>query len=725
MSKFVSEETFRSEKILPCHWERLAIVYVRQSSLQQVIDHQESTRLQYGLVERAQALGWDQKQILVIDEDLGKSGATIEGRTGFQRLVAEVGLNHVGLILGIEMSRLARSSKDWHQLLEICSLFGTLIADQDGIFDPNQFNDRLLLGLRGTMSEAELYLLRQRLDQGKLNKARRGELHFRLPTGYIRRPAGDVTFDPDEQVQQVIRLIFRKFEELGTVNAVLQYLVKQEIQLGIRAITKMNKGELEWHRPYHGILQDILKSPIYAGAYAYGRHQVDPRKKQPGNPFSGRVAREQQDWYVLLQDRFPAYISWEQYQRNLARLKANRACAEALGAPRQGEALLGGLLVCGKCGARMQVRYSRSNLHQYLCSRQRDTYGAQACQCISGAVLDQFVTQQVFGALEPATLELSLASAQQIEQDRTELDKLWQQRLERASYEADYAGRHYHQIEPENRLVARQLAQDWEEKLQIHQKLQEDYQCFAQQHPRILTQQERDSIRQLAQNIPALWQAPTTTNAQRKEVIRQLIERIMITVQGKSELVEATIEWAGGACTDAQLIRPIADLTQLSNYDELCQRVTQLVESGLGTREIAKLLNQEGFYPPKGRTNFNERGVKAVMCRLGLTRPRTGLKPLSELQPSEWWLLDLAQHLEMSDVTLYDWVKRGWVKARQQDTPLRHWIIWADEAEIERLQQKRQCSRADAAHQRWLEKAGSDLLPCTDSPTSSEENQRN
>ena len=264
MSELVPTDTLRSEKILPCHWERLAIVYVRQSTLQQVLEHQESTRLQYGLVERAQALGWDKERILVIDDDLGKSGSTIEGRVGFQRLVAEVGLNHVGLILGIEMSRLARSSKDWHQLLEICSVFGTLISDLDGIYDPNQFNDRLLLGLRGTMNEAELHILKQRMEQGRLNKARRGELRFRLPTGYIRHPSGEVTFDPDEQVQQVIRLIFRKFEELGTIYGVVRYLVKQNIQVGIRSNRKTNKGELEWHHTNPRGLRDILKNPIYA-----------------------------------------------------------------------------------------------------------------------------------------------------------------------------------------------------------------------------------------------------------------------------------------------------------------------------------------------------------------------------------------------------------------------------------------------------------------------------
>ena len=712
MSESVPGSPLRSEKILPYHWERLAIVYVRQSTLQQVLDHQESTRLQYGLVERAQALGWSQDRVLVIDDDLGKSGATTEGRAGFQRLVAEVGLNHVGLILGIEMSRLARSSKDWHQLLEICSLFGTLIADLDGVYDPSQFNDRLLLGLKGTMSEAELHILKQRMVQGKLNKARRGELHFRLPTGYVRRPAGEVTFDPDEQVQQVIRLIFRKFEELGTLNALLRYLVKQNIQLGTGADRQAHKGELEWHRPNRMSLQNLLKNPVYAGAYAYGRRQTDPRKQQPGKPRTGRVVSEPQDWHALLQDQFPAYISWEQYQRNLARLKANRAKAEELGVPRWGKSLLVGLLVCGKCGCRMTVQYSREQQHRYLCSRQMVDYGGEVCQGIAGAALDQFVTQQVLAALEPAALELSLSTAQHLEQERTELDRLWQQRLERAKYEADYAGRHYRCIEPENRLVARQLAGEWEEKLKIHQQLQEDYQRFAQQQPRLVTAQEQNSIRQLAQDIPALWNATTTTNAQRKEVIRQVILQIVVTVQGEDEHVETTIEWVGGTCTQKRITRPVAKLTQLSDYNQLCQRVRQLAERGLSLKEIAQCLNQEGFHPPKRRATFNEYGVQTVMRRLGLRQRQTGAKNREALQLSEWWLSELAQQLEMPEITLYNWVKRGWVKARQQDNPPHCWIIWANETEIERLKQLRQRPAGYATRQRWLKQSASDLPPC-------------
>jgi DNA invertase Pin-like site-specific DNA recombinase len=307
-----------ADKIGPRHLDRLAVVYVRQSTMQQVLDHQESTRLQYSLVRRAVAWGWSEARVLVIDEDLGQSGTSAEGRHGFQRLVAEVGLDHVGLVLGVEMSRLARSSKDWHQLLETCALFSTLIADVDGIYDPRLYNDRLLLGLKGTMSEAELHLLKQRMYHGKLNKARRGELSFPLPIGYVWDSAGAIGFDPDEQVQHVVRLIFRKFDELGTLHALLRYLVQQGIELGVRLREGPAKGTLEWRRPNRMTLQNLLKSPIYAGAYAYGRRQVDARKKQPGRPSTGRVTRPRQDYHVLLQEHVSAYITWEQYEQSPA-----------------------------------------------------------------------------------------------------------------------------------------------------------------------------------------------------------------------------------------------------------------------------------------------------------------------------------------------------------------------------------------------------------------------
>jgi DNA invertase Pin-like site-specific DNA recombinase len=692
---------WHSEKIQAHHLERLAIVYIRQSTMQQVIDHQESTRIQYGLVDRAEAMGWRSNRVLTIDEDLGKSGSSAEGRLGFQRLVSEVGLNHVGLILGVEMSRLARSSKDWHQLLEICALFGTLIADLDGIYDPSQYNDRLLLGLKGTMSEAELHILKQRMMQGKRNKAQRGELGFSVPIGYVRRPSGEVQFDPDEQVQQVVKLIFRKFAELGTLNAVLRYLVTHQIQIGVRVLSGSNKGDLEWRRANRPTLQNLLKNPAYAGAYAYGRKQVEPRKKKAGRPYTGMVVKPPEEWLVLLKDHHPAYLSWEQYQQNVAQLQSNQNRADERGHARQGVGLLSGLLVCGRCGRRMSVQYHNGqDSPRYICGREKMDYGGKFCQYLSGSCLDDYIVEQVLQALEPAVLELSLAAAIHLEQDRSELDKLWQQRLERAQFEADRAGRHYHLLEPENRLVARQLAQEWETKLQAQQQLQEEYERFCHDQPKQLSPDEQQLIRQLANSLPVLWSAPTTTHAQRKEIVRQVIDKIVVTVEGETEQVQVMIEWAGGLTCQSQIIRPVAKWTQLSYYPQLCQRLKLLAEANLTTDEIIDCLHQEGFRPPKRRTTFTREMLRTLMRHLGLgTRQFSPLRePLSE---HEWWLSELALTLEMPTTTLYNWVQRGWVKARQQPEPPQQWIIWADEAELERLRTHRQRPAGEILQQRW------------------------
>jgi DNA invertase Pin-like site-specific DNA recombinase len=385
------------------HLQRLAVVYVRQSTRQQVLDHQESTRLQYALVERAVALGWPADRVVVIDEDLGKSAASAAGRAGFQRLVTEITMGHVGLVLGIEMSRLARSGGDWYQLLELCALSGALLADADGVYDPAEYNDRLLLGLKGTMSEAELHLLKQRMQGGRLAKARRGELAIPLPLGYVRRASGEAALDPDEQVQTVVRLVFGKFAELGTLHGVLRWLVDHGIQLGIRLRSGPDTGELVWRRPNRMTLQCMLHNPVYAGIYAYGRRRVDPRRQLPGRPSTGRVVRAEAEWLVLLPGRLPAYISVEQYHANLARLAANAARAETPGVARAGSALLSGLARCGRCGRRMTVRYhlrGQTTQPEYVCARQVTDYGAgQRCQALAGACVDALVTEQVLAAL--------------------------------------------------------------------------------------------------------------------------------------------------------------------------------------------------------------------------------------------------------------------------------------------------------------------------------------
>ncbi len=694
----------RSEKIAPRHHDRLAVVYVRQSTVQQVLDHRESTRLQYGLAARAQDLGWAAERVVVLDDDLGQSGASAEARVGFQRLVSEVSLDHVGLVLGIDMSRLARSSRDWHQLLEICALFGTLIADLDGVYDPSRYNDRLLLGLKGTMSEAELHILKQRMEQGRLSKARRGELAVAVPSGYLRRPSGEVVLDPDEQVQRVVHLIFRKFEELGTLNAVLRYLVKHHVQLGIRVREGPGKGELAWRRPNRMTLQNLLRNPIYAGAYAYGRRQVDPRTTQPGRPSTGRRVIAPEEWYVLLHDRSPAYITWEQYERNLARLKANQARAEEVGVARKGAALLAGLVVCAKCGRRLHVRYGgRRNRHTYICSRLMSDYGGESCQQLAGPPLDDLLSHWVLAALTPAALDLSLAAATNVERERADLIRLWEQRLERAAYDAERAGRQYRHCEPENRLVARQLGRDWEAALAAQQHLQEEYRRFEQHQPRLLSAAEQAAIRRLAQDIPALWAAETTTTAERKEIIRQVVERVVVDAAGTSERVQVRVTWVGGAQTTGGLTRPVARLAQLSDYPQLCARARALAGEGLTAEAIAARLNAEGYRPPKRREHFGRQGVQELLRDLGVRAPRPRAHHRDGLGPEEWWVAELAQRVGMPLATLQGWIRRNWVRARQQEQAPRRWIVWADDAEIERLRERHQRPAGYYTRRLWVD----------------------
>ncbi len=674
------------EKIQGRHLERLAVVYVRQSTVQQVLRHQESTKLQYSLKDVAERLGWPRERVLVIDEDLGMSGATSEARTGFQRLLSEVALNHVGIILGVEISRLARSCKDWHQLLELCSLFGTLIRDLDGLYDPASYNDRLLLGLKGTMSEAELHIIKQRMLQGKLQKARRGELGMRLPIGYARRFSGEVVLDPDEQVQTTVRLVFGQFERLGTIDAVLRYLVEHGVQLGVRLHGREDAGDLEWRRPSRPTLANMLKSPTYAGAYVYGRRAIDPRRKRPGRPGTGRTVAPPDKWAVCLRDRLPAYVSWAQYERNLAQLATNRSRVAAQGAIRKGSALLQGLLVCGRCGARMNTQYGgKASYPRYSCLLERTQYGGKRCQGLAARTLDAEVSRLVLAALQPAALEVSLRVSEDLERQRGELETQWTQKLERARYEADRAARQYRAVEPENRLVARNLERAWEEKLKAQRTLEEEHERSRHVVPRGLQADERAAIQSLADDLPKLWNASSTTAADRKAIMRQVIDRIVVTVEGETEWVEATIHWAGGQRTYTRLRRPVARLEQLSTHRDLVARIRGLKGQGLTSPQIAEQLNSEGWRPAKRRETFNREMVRTLTSRDGLTQVHRRRGDLPALGADEHWLPDLAKHLAMPEVTLYNWLTRGWVKGRQLGGAQGRWVVLADDAERKRL----------------------------------------
>lgn len=677
-------------KIQGTHLDRLAIVYVRQSTLKQVYEHQESGRLQYALKDRATALGWSPERVLVIDEDQGHSGASCEGRAGFQRLVAEVGLNHVGLVLGIEMSRLARSNCDWHQLLEICALSHTLIGDAEGVYDPRNYNDRLLLGLKGTMSEAELHILKQRLDAGKWAKARRGELGMPLPMGYVRSPSGDVVKDPDEQAQGVIDLVFAVFERVRTVNGVLQYLMDHQIQFPVRISHGPDTGRLGWTRPSRSTLHTLLHHPIYAGAYVYGRHRKDPGPGRSGQRRTGRTLLPMEEWAVCLKDRLPAYISWEQYERNMHQIAANRLGAPGIGVPRAGSSLLSGLLVCGRCGLRMLTSY-RSGL-RYVGDRRHTLYREPVCQSLAGAPVDAAVGDLVLQALHPLALDLSLRVAADLEAERTRLLTHWEQRLERARYESARAHRQYNAVEPENRLVARQLERQWETALQAEAALQEEYDRRVAQQPVPLTQEEREAIRRLAEDIPALWSASTTTAMERQAIVRLLIDQVVLTMQEQSEQVHLEITWAGGHQTALTVIRPVPRLEQLSDYPELVHRAVTLRHDGQTISGIAQMLTTEGWRPAHGGETFTPSMVRRLLARRDARQlgARTGVTEGIPKAANEWTTDELVELLDMPRVTLYDWIKKGTLTARR--TCYQHrtvWLIWADENELARLRDRR------------------------------------
>nr|WP_239377712.1 recombinase family protein [Frankia sp. Cj5] len=693
-------------KVQPQHLDLLAAVYVRQSTLAQVEHHGESTRVQYGLAERAVALGWARSRVLVIDDDLGYSASGVADRPGFARLVAEVGLGHVGIVVGAEMSRLARSGREWHQLLELCAISGTLLADTDGVYDPNDHNDRLLLGLKGTISQAELFLIRQRMWSGRVSKARRGQLAVPLPTGYVRRPSGEVVRDPDEQVQAVVRLVFELFDRFGTVNAMLSHLADNDIQVGVRMREGSDRGELEWRRPSRTGIQNMLRHPAYAGVYTYGRSSLDPRRRKAGRPDTGRVRQPREDWVAYLPGVLPPYISVEQYERNMQRLQANRSWAQNTGAARNGPALLSGLVVCGRCGRKMAAQYRRGSggkmVPFYACSRDSVEYGAERCQQLAGGCLDAYVTALLLAAVAPVALEVSLAAAEQVEAQRAQVDQIWRQRLERADYAADRARRQYRLAEPENRLVVRQLEKDWEAALAERQRLGEDYDRFAAARPRTLTAAERDQIRALAADIPGLWHAPTTTDADRKQLLRLLVEQVRVEVVGVSETVKVQVTWAGGHRSDGEVVRPVARLTQLSYYPQLATRVRELAAAGHNAAQIADCLNGEGFHPPKRRACFGPQGARDLMGTLGLTEPATRRRSSPPLGEHEWWLPDLARALDMPPVTLYTWIGRGWVDAHRHPDAPRRWVVHADPAEVDRLRALHLTPRGQHTRRPWL-----------------------
>ena len=548
----------RPEKISAAHLERLAVVYVRQSSLAQVRQHTESTQRQYALAEEAQQLGWPAARVEVIDDDLGLSGRSADGRAGFRELVGRVCVGEVGAILGLEVSRLARSSADLQRLLELARLTDTLVIDSDGIYDLQDFNDRLLLGLKGTMSEAELHLLAGRLQGAKRAAAERGELRFPLPVGYVYDDEGQTVIDPDDQVRAAVADVFAAFEQTGSAYGVVGVFQSQGRLFPRRAYGGAWAGELRWGRLTHSRVLGVLSNPAYAGAYVYGRYRSRRLVSPDGAIRTSTVELPRAEWAVVIADHHPGYIDWDAFLRNEARLRRNRTNAGER-PPREGEALLQGILVCGGCGGQMSTRYQAGRGY-YECSKSRaDRVQTPRCRSVRSDTLDAAVARRLLESLSPEQVALARAAADEVTERRTRTTRAAELAVERARYEADRAERAFHQCEPEHRLVARSLEQRWEARLAA---LAEAEHALARAQAAVAPLPPRAELEALCADLPGLWAAPSTSSRDRKRMLRTLIADVTLISEAGATQLTIGIRWQSGASEQLDVQRPHAPKTR-------------------------------------------------------------------------------------------------------------------------------------------------------------------
>ena len=650
-------------KIQAEHLGRRALIYVRQSTLTQVKKNVGSKARQYDLVQRALDLGWMREQIVVVDQDQGRSGASAEGRDGFQQLVAEVGLGQAGAVFSLEASRLARSCIDWYRLLEICALTKTLVVDEDGVYDPSQYNDRLLLGFKGTMSEAELHWLHSRLQGGKIKKAESGELWIRLPTGLVHNNTGQVVLDPDEQVQQAIRLLFETFKELGSAGSVVRYFRDQGLRFPTLEVSGPDKGELRWGRLGQDRVLRVLHSPLYAGAYVYGRTKLRLERK-PGRtrPIKKRAqVTNPEDWDVLLLNAHPGYISWEQYLRNQQQLENNRndRREDHLGAVREGAALLQGIAVCGVCGYKMTIRYrDNGSTPFYRCHRAYQQYGEPVCQIIQGSRVDAGVTELFLEAMSPAELCVSLAALEQVEARTRQIEQQWQLRIERAGYEADLARRRYAAVDPDNRLVARNLERDWNEKLVAVERLEREYATTPRPSSVVASPEERARILGLAQDFQAIWEAPTTTNQERKQLLRFLIDNV--TLSQREDSIHIGVRWQTGALSERKIPRLNTIYAPHPTSTVIIKRIRELVSTHTD-HQIATIFNQKGLLTGAGQP-FTKTRVRRVRVKYHIPTgcpEMPGIFLDGKRGDGRYSSQATAELLNVSTATIGNWCKSG------------------------------------------------------------------
>jgi DNA invertase Pin-like site-specific DNA recombinase len=665
-------------KITQSHQSKPAYIYVRQSTLAQVRHNQESTERQYALQDKALALGWPQRSIRVLDRDLGMSGAQIAGREDFKTLVADVSMSQVGAVFALEVSRLARSNLDWHRLLELCALTHTLVIDADGCYDPGDFNDGLLLGLKGTMAQAELHFLRGRLLGGKLNKAQKGELRFPLPVGFCYDDQGRTVVDPDAEVRGAVQLVFRLFQETGSAYAVVQRFAQDGLRFPKRAYGGAWAGKLIWGRLSHGRVLTLIRNPSYAGTYVFGRYQYAKSITPEGEVRKNMRAVPMPDWRVHLPEHHEGYITVEEFDQNRQRLAHNRTNGEGTvlsGPAREGLALLQGLLLCGTCGRSLTMRYQGNGgiYPIYECNwRRREGLATKNCLDVRTDLLDDAICDEVFKALKPAELELALAALNELEQRDQAIMRQWQMRIERAEYECALAERRYEEVDPSNRLVAASLERRWNEALLQLDAVKADAATFQKQKARVVTPEQKTKILALARDLPRVWRAATTQAKDRKRMLRLLIRDITVEKFADVRQVVLHVRWQGGACSDTTVALPRRIADRLRYPTQIVDRVRELSRQ-LSDPQIAEAMNQQGLH--------SSRGLPFTLAMIKWIRYRYAIPSVCLKRPEELTVRQLADRLAVSIHFVHYWIEHGVIEARQLDGRGPFWITITDQQE--------------------------------------------
>ena len=661
-------------KIRVSHLERAAFVYLRQSSLSQVEHNRESTARQYALAERACQLGWSKERVVIIDEDLGLSGSTTDKRSGFARLTSEVALAHVGIVLGLEVSRLARNNADWYRLLELCGITDTLIGDNDGVYHPALFNDRLLLGLKGTMSEAELHIIRARLDGGIRNKAARGELHRGLPVGFVwGEQDGEVLFHPDEAVTGAIRTVFERFVEFGSARRVWLWFRSEGLSFPLQTMPAGMPGPIRWVAPTYHALHQILTNPVYAGAYTYGKTRCERYVDAQGMVRKRMRHLPMEQWSVLIRDHHPGFIDWAAFEANQVRLDSNTRPQphQAGGAVKEGSALLQGLATCGHCGRRLHVHYrGRNSAPGYHCAGKDLVQGRGVyCLTIGGTAIEKAVADAFLQAITPATIEATRLSVEQLQANHDAALSQWRLGVERARYDAERAERRYRTVEPENRLVARGLEGEWENRLRDLATAELELRRREQQRPSAIRPEQLHAIKNLSSDIRKVWEAPTTTDRDRKELLRTLLEEVILNLKRAEGRAHLTLRWRGGAFTTLDVLvprfRPMGPRTDEDTIS-LLRRLAALYPDEV----IAGVLNRQGRKTATGE-RFTANQVGSLRRYRGI--PRFQL-PVTPPDGELVTIRKAAQILGMNTSSIHRWLADGFI-AGEQITPGAPWQI--------------------------------------------------